>query len=137
MRASPSFEPESDEIDTACSPDGLWVVFASDRDGNREIYVIRIDGTSLRRLTNHPAMDINPEWSPDGTRIAFESDAGAIEIRGRTPERGADRGRAYWVDLSEVQLRHATSQREYDYESSSGRVELAFEDQQRPELLIQ
>ncbi len=59
---------ESNEFDTACSPDGLWVAFVSDRDGNPEVYVMRIDGTSVHRLTNHPALDVNPEWSPDGTR---------------------------------------------------------------------
>jgi Tol biopolymer transport system component len=31
------------------------------------------DGGSLARLTNHPADDSNPAWSPDGSRIAFES----------------------------------------------------------------
>ena len=45
----------------------------SEGDGNREIYVIELDGTGLTRLTNHPAADPAPAWSPDGTRIAFAS----------------------------------------------------------------
>jgi len=31
------------------------------------------DGSNLVRLTDHPADDTNPAWSPDGSRIAFES----------------------------------------------------------------
>lgn len=34
------------------SPDGAWVAFTSTRTGNSDIYVIRSDGTELRRLTN-------------------------------------------------------------------------------------
>jgi len=32
------------------------------------------DGSSPRRLTSHPAADVDPAWSPDGTRIAFASE---------------------------------------------------------------
>jgi len=32
------------------------------------------DGTDPRNLTNHPRFDSGPAWSPDGTRIAFNSD---------------------------------------------------------------
>jgi TolB protein len=31
------------------------------------------DGSNVRRLTNHPAVDYWPVWSPDGKRIAFTS----------------------------------------------------------------
>jgi len=44
------------------------------RDGNYEIYLVRPDGTDERNLTNHPAKDVAPAWSPDGQRIAFVSD---------------------------------------------------------------
>lgn len=49
------------------------IVFVSERDGNREIYLIQPDGRELTRLTNHPAVDSDPDWSPDGTQIAFRS----------------------------------------------------------------
>jgi Tol biopolymer transport system component len=50
------------------------VAFASNQDGNSEIYVMRTDGSGAINLTNNPAYDGNPVWSPDGSKIAFESD---------------------------------------------------------------
>lgn len=49
------------------------IAFTSDRDSNFEIYVMNSDGSNQTRLTNNPAQDVNPAWSPDGTRIAFVS----------------------------------------------------------------
>ena len=50
------------------------IAFVSDRDGNVEIYVMDADGSNLTNLTNNPAYDWLPVWSPDGSRIAFVSD---------------------------------------------------------------
>ncbi len=38
--------------------------FNSDRDGNNEIYVMNADGSGQTRLTDDPALDANPAWSP-------------------------------------------------------------------------
>ena len=43
-------------------------------EANSEIYVVRSDGSGGVRLTDHPAKDLSPAWSPDGSRIAFTSD---------------------------------------------------------------
>jgi hypothetical protein len=57
------------------------IVFVSIRDGNSEIYSIRADGTGQTRLTNNPARDDSPRWSPDGGKIVFVSDRdGLLEI---------------------------------------------------------
>jgi Tol biopolymer transport system component len=57
----------------ALSPDGRQVAFTDDRAGSADIWVVGVNGTGLRRLTDHPAEDSWPTWSPDGTRIAFAS----------------------------------------------------------------
>jgi len=40
---------------------------------NRDIFIVNIDGTGLTRLTDNPADDIEPSFSPDGTRLVFTS----------------------------------------------------------------
>lgn len=65
---SKDFEAESHIPD----PPGK-IAFASDRDGNFEIYVMNADGGGLTRVTDNPAEDTHPTWSSDGTRLAFVS----------------------------------------------------------------
>jgi Tol biopolymer transport system component len=45
----------------ALSPDGKWIAFVSSRDGNAEIYVMRLDGEA-RRVTFDPSADWKPLW---------------------------------------------------------------------------
>jgi Tol biopolymer transport system component len=55
------------------SGSGGRIGFTSTRDGNYEIYAINVDGSNLVRLTNNPAQDSHPGWSPDGQHIVFQS----------------------------------------------------------------
>jgi TolB protein len=44
------------------------------RDGNQEIYVINADGSDLKNISAHEGADFDPDWSPDGSKIVFNSD---------------------------------------------------------------
>ena len=54
------------------SPDGRKIVFISDRQGSREIWVCDRDGSNPARLTSFGGPRVqHPRWSPDGRQIAF------------------------------------------------------------------
>lgn len=56
------------------------IAFTSNRDGNREIYVMESDGSKQLRLTNNNLVDDNATWSPDGEKIAFLSQRASGEF---------------------------------------------------------
>jgi len=73
------------------SPDGESIVGQRLKNGNWDIYIYTIDGKQEVRLTEHPAMDSQPFWSPDGKFIVFMSnrekteDLWAIPMQGIQP----------------------------------------------------
>ena len=59
------------------SPDGQWIAFSSNRDGNYDVYVLPAAGGKPRQLTFHTADDNVVGWSPDGRKIVFTSNRGS------------------------------------------------------------
>jgi tricorn protease len=60
------------------SPDGKWIAFSSNRDGDAyDLYVVPAVGGEPRQLTFHSGTDIVNDWSPDGKKILFYSRRGA------------------------------------------------------------
>ena len=58
------------------------MVFVSNRDGNREIYVMGSDGAGVKRVTENSERDDFPTWHPDGKRIVYVSERkGRFDLR--------------------------------------------------------
>jgi len=73
--------PNNDESVPVWNSDDSELVFASDRDGNWELYTMDPDGANPLRLTNMNGYESDPSWSPTDDRIVFESEtAGPQDI---------------------------------------------------------
>jgi Tol biopolymer transport system component len=84
--------PLRDDVEPSWSKQGDVIAFSSTRGKNSgyRIFVVRPDGTGLRRLTNG-SFDRDPAWSPDGSRIVFTGDGLTIVRRD-----GSDRRLLVW-----------------------------------------
>jgi len=67
-----TIHPDAD-LAPAISPDGQWLAFASNRNGNYDIYVKDLRTGRQTQITRETADDLSPSWSPDGRRIACVS----------------------------------------------------------------
>jgi Tol biopolymer transport system component len=68
-----TFVPGDAIAHSSASPDGSRVAFVSTSTGNSDVWVQNVDGTDLRQLTNDPAADAWPVWSPDGRWVVYTS----------------------------------------------------------------
>lgn len=102
--------------------DARSIAFTSDRTGNLDIYIVDTSGENLSNLTDHPAADYSPTWSPAGDAIAFVSE------RDGNPE-------IYVIDLNTQVLRRLTEHAATDLDpawSPDGRT-IAFASNQARE----
>ena len=79
------------------SPDGKWLAFSSDIQGNSDVYVVPVAGGQAVQLTFHEAPDVPVGWSPKSDRIYFESTRESarkttfqVAVAGGTPQRMFD-----------------------------------------------
>lgn len=75
------------------SPDGRWLAFSSDIQGNNDVYVVPVAGGNAVQLTFHEAPDVPVSWSPKSDWIYFESTRGSarkttykVAVTGGTPQ---------------------------------------------------
>jgi Tol biopolymer transport system component len=102
--------PAGSEFDGDWSPDGRFIVYRDSTRGmnvDDEVYVVRADGTGTRNLSDHPANDWGPAWSPDGSTIVFNSDRDGGLLRG------------YFVDPDGSNLRPVGVEQWFEYPSWS------------------
>jgi tricorn protease len=61
------------ETNPRFSPDGQWLAFTGEYDGNMDVFVVPVAGGAPRRLTWHPGPDVVQGWTPDGRAVLFRS----------------------------------------------------------------
>lgn len=66
---------DGDESRPQISPDGKWLAFSAQYEGNTDAYVMPIDGGSPTRLTFHPSPELVAGWTPDGSSVLLVSNA--------------------------------------------------------------
>ena len=65
------------------SPDGTRIAFSAQRDPDlissetTDIYVVTVSDDKVKKIVDTPGPDRNPQWSPDGKQIAYETTAGS------------------------------------------------------------
>ena len=69
-----SFSSDGGDFDVAVSPNGERLVFAStSHSATPDLFIKHIDGKTITQITDDPASDMMPSFSPDGRQVAFTS----------------------------------------------------------------
>jgi TolB protein len=100
---NPSNVPQALGWDPTWSPDGKFILFASDRDGGVQLFTVSLKGSAVKRITNLPSIRGRSDWSPDGAFIVTYSgepwkrevyimSADGSNVRQLTPSGGNSQG---------------------------------------------
>lgn len=63
--------PRGEELFPKFSPDGAWIAFSGNYDGNTDLYVMPATGGVPKRITHHGAPDRLVDWYPDGQQLLY------------------------------------------------------------------
>ncbi len=110
-------------VETLTSLPGIFltkITMVCDRTGKKEVYIMNYDGSDIRELTKHRSVTVGPNWSPDGTKIAYtvyakhrdntknpdlyELDFRSNSIRLLSNRKGMNSGAAYSPDGGKIAL---------------------------------
>ena len=72
---------EGTESNPVFSPDGKWIAFTGEYDGNTDVFIVAAEGGIPKRLTWHPSPDLVRGFSPDGKSVLFLSPRNAFNTR--------------------------------------------------------
>ncbi len=82
------------------SPDGKWIAFTGQYDGDEQVYVIPVDGGEPRQLTYYPARGpLAPRWGYDHHVYGWTPDSAAVLFRSTRDYWGAKDGKLYTVSI--------------------------------------
>jgi len=70
---NPNNIPKITGWDPTWSPNGKFILFASDMNGGPQLYTVKTNGGELRQVSNLPAIRGRSDWSPDGTTVVTYS----------------------------------------------------------------
>ncbi len=83
------------------SPDGRWVAFTGQYDGDFSVYVVSVDGGEPRRLTYHPGIQETSErFGPENIVMGWHPDGKKVMYRSRREMSDWWEGRIYLVDIN-------------------------------------
>lgn len=84
---------DGEEVNPRISPDGKWLAFSSNQYGNYDVYVMPVEGGTIKQLTFHTAKDEMESWGWDSKTLYFTSNRsnnfGSFKttIEGKTPQK--------------------------------------------------
>jgi hypothetical protein len=121
------------------SPRANWIAFLRDPNGiDNDLYVVRANGSDLRRLTDTPdRVEFWPSWSPDGRELLFTTGAASQRLRTISLADGAEHAVSTWPqapladgfddDVRDASLWHQIVDPGATLAESGGRLEVAID----------